>query len=88
MYVKELEQSVACCASHLQMIRARLRSLCEKANLAESEISIGDRVTSIVVDLEQTILDVIYAIKENDKKLTAMEKTGYCNSIFKTDTLV
>ena len=75
-----------CCASHLQRIRAKLSSPYGKVNttklldgaaaLDKSEISIGDRVANLVVDLEETILDIINAIEENDKKLAALEKTG------------
>ncbi|EUB63422.1 Multidrug and toxin extrusion protein [Echinococcus granulosus] len=83
---KELERTVEGCASQLQRIRTKLNSVCEKINTNQRldaitafdkvEFNLKDSAEALMKDLEQTILDVIEAIEENDKKLMGLEKTS------------
>lgn len=38
------------------------------------EINLGDSAEALMKGLEQTILDIIEAVEENDKKLIDLEK--------------
>ncbi|KAM7540487.1 hypothetical protein Aperf_G00000035350 [Anoplocephala perfoliata] len=78
---KELEQTVERCASHLERIRSKLDSVSGKEKPGQAIIqtnkdhdNIGCRVECLMIDLEQTILDIINTIEENDRKLLDLER--------------
>ncbi|KAL5112011.1 Multidrug and toxin extrusion protein 1 [Taenia crassiceps] len=82
---KELELTVERCASQLQRIRTKLnsgygredtdRQLGAITAFDNVEINLGESAEALIKDLEQTILDIIEAVEENDKKLIDMEKS-------------
>ncbi|KAL5968893.1 Protein Daple [Taenia solium] len=83
---KGLERTVERCASQLQRIRTKLNSIYGRGNtdrrldaattFDKVEINLGDSAEALMRGLEQTILDIIEAVEENDKKLIDLEKNS------------
>uniref|UniRef100_A0A158R9L8 HOOK_N domain-containing protein n=1 Tax=Taenia asiatica TaxID=60517 RepID=A0A158R9L8_TAEAS len=83
---KELERTVERCASQLQRIRTKFNSVYGRGNtdwrldaattFDKVEVNLGDSAEALMRGLEQTILDIIEAVEENDKKLIDLEKNS------------
>uniref|UniRef100_A0A158RF22 HOOK_N domain-containing protein n=1 Tax=Hydatigena taeniaeformis TaxID=6205 RepID=A0A158RF22_HYDTA len=86
-FPKELEQTLERCASHLKRVRSKLNFGYGRVNGDQGfdtitefnglQIRIGDSTEALMKGLEQTILDIIEAVEENDKKLVDLEKRRF-----------